>query len=362
MLYLLVILFLNLHSSDVYWRIPHEYYTKLDAVTKGEFYSPAQWKDFSEVERKGIRNILICKHAEVRYAPLHTIQLKIFNSFVKDLNDAITYSLKTDCASVSIKTESNPLFYWMLETNGKFLTSPCKGKLRYSAYDEGDYVYSISQEQKIVIPFIDATYEDNTLNVRTLEKYVWENNILSLSNSAEKIDSFIPLKKVHSICPLEARIYDHLAYIPAFGRTDSAGLLITLKNGIQMVWNRNEQQLYPVGFCRQFNIDEDSYDYCKRLHAYFFTINKPSQAFQRLFLKKFIWQTPQQWYWNEVRSRFFARLKNICIAAALCWGFWRGNLLYKDVCIQQETYNTALESFKNELLQKNIKIPSILGL
>lgn len=368
MLYLLLLTYLNLFSLDTTWQIPQEYNNKLEGVNKFEFYSHNQWNGFSDVQRKAIRNILICKHAEMRYAPVHTLQLKIFNSFVKNVNQAVKYSLIADCDSVSIKTPSNPLFHWVLYS-GLNLKNALQGEYRYHSGNDGDFTYAISQDaQQLIIPYTDANYCDknNAWNVKTIEKFIWENNILRINrchtNGSYEIplESFVPLKNVHSICtlyPVEFR-----GYIAGSGRSKSEGLLITLKNGLQMVWNREEKQLYPVGFCRQYNTDEDSYDYCQRLHTNLFTIRKPSQVFERLCFKKFIWATPQQRYMDELKSRFFAGLRNVCIAGAMCWALWRGTIFGKELMAHQLVYDAALESWKRELAEKNIKIPTILDL
>jgi hypothetical protein len=359
-MYLLLVVFLTLQASENDWQIPRAYEKGLTQLKKSQFFTSDEWQKLLPNDQKAIRNILILKHAEIRHAPLHKLQLKIFNSFVKDINRCLIDNYTRDNQRIAPNIP-NRIFYWTLETNGTFLTNPLKGYYRYSYYD-GDLTDSISSDNlPLQIPFTSTSHNSGTWEITTLENYDWHNNLLSIIGQgptySENIKSYVPLQDIHSVCPLECRILDDRCYVPSNARSESDGLLITLKNGMQVIWNREESQLYPVGFCRQFNTQQNQFDYCKRMHEYLYIIRKPSQVFERLFLKKFIWHTPTTRLLVYHIKDIGSRLMTIAMAVG---GFLILRSFFEQYQLEKAQFARELSNFEKELAKRSMSIPPTL--
>jgi hypothetical protein len=310
---------------------------------KTKFFTTKEWQNLAVDDQKAIRNVLILKHAEIRHAPLDQLRLKIFNEFVIRINEASTHFPKT-------VIPSNPLFYWNLDIDKRFITAPLQGDYCHIGHPSPGYVNSISKKLPLEIPF--TIVSDYSGDCITRETYTWDDNILRIRNG--DFANYLPLNNVHSVC---------LLGIPRWSagyRTNpenSAGFLITLKNGMQIIWNREEEKLYPVGFCEQSEPQSDAYIYCKNMHERLFWLRKPSHIFDRLTFKKFIWQTPQWWHW--ARFKFKAVIGTLFVCGTY-WGIKGCIKTIQRLIAEEQAFCIAMEAFEKELTQHSIKIPEII--
>ncbi len=353
MIYTLLFLFLNIGAQEHLWQTARTYEESLNNSKKIPFYSQEEWKNLSLEDQNTIRTVLVFKHAEIRYAPLHMLRLKLFNSYVGSLN-ADLWPLKKNGVLISPLVPINPLYYWKIYVDDKFLTKPGDGYYEYLCANDGSHTDNIRSDIfPLTIPYIETHIEErNKYTLKTLESYTWNENVLTIGGSS----CYLPLKNVHSICTLEnSNPYLEIVNNP----NRSAGLLITLKNGMQVMWNRNENLLLPVGFCKQYN--RDIYTYCNNLHDSLYKLKKPSQILGRFSFSHFIWDTPQKWYWDYKKSRVYSALTILFMTGGMylflkcLWNYGE-----EQAQIERAKNLVALTNFERELADKNIIFPQRL--
>lgn len=293
MIYVLLFSFLLAQTEETTHDVARSYESQLGQHTKNQFFSPESWNGLTSEDQRNIRNILILKHAEMRYAPIDQMRLKVFDVFAQRINECSSYNSQSPIPS-------NPIFYWNIVVNEKFITSPLGGK--YRCYDYDWPCRAVSKNKSFKIPY-ETNFNDGSYQIK--ETHTFDDKYLRVEGD---FSQYLPFTNVHSICPL---------VIPTDGgyrlNSDNAsGLLITLKNSLQMVWNRSSGLILPVGFINQ-KLHENDYEYCSRMHNRLFRMQQPAHFFDRLVFKTFIWQTPQWVFWARLK---LSAVSGICIGVA----------------------------------------------